>query len=142
MNWEELRKKYGLPTRTRRPPSNEEHLIQSACVRWFRLQYKQYLIWAVPNGGARNHVVAAQMKEEGQLPGVSDLVIVADHAILFVEMKTEKGKQSEYQIEFEKRITRLGFQYVVCRSFDDFKATVEHWLNEIQKRRNDATKEQ
>ena len=34
-------------------------------------------------------------------------------------MKTDKGKQSEYQKQFEDSVTNLGFEYVIWRSIDD-----------------------
>ena len=40
----------------------QEHNIQVACVNWFRYQFNNLLIYAVPNGGQRNAVVAAKLK--------------------------------------------------------------------------------
>jgi hypothetical protein len=37
-----------------------------------------------------------------------------------VEVKTEKGKQSEKQIEFEQIVLALGFAYLLVRSLNDF----------------------
>ena len=44
-----------------------EHSLQVCCVHWFRLQYPQYatLLFAVPNGGARNAITAGKLKAEG-----------------------------------------------------------------------------
>lgn len=44
-----------------------ESQIQKDCVTWFRLQYPKIgrLLFAVPNGGARNAKEAAIMKGEG-----------------------------------------------------------------------------
>ena len=62
------------------------------------------------------------------LAGFSDLIVVAFNSILFVEVKTEKGKQSASQKWFQSNIERLGFQYSVCRSLQDFQLTIERWL--------------
>jgi hypothetical protein len=106
-----------------------ESNIQKNSVIWFRLQYPQYLCFAVPNGGTRNAREAAIMKGEGVLAGVSDLVIIAKNKIAFVEMKTEKGKQTETQIQFQNKIENLGFSYFICRSLDDFIEKVTNFLS-------------
>lgn len=92
-----------------------------ACVNWFRYQYPKYLIFAVPNGGWRNAIVAAKLKAEGVLAGAADLIIVALDKVVFVEMKTAKGRQQESQKAFEAGVTRLGHPYYVCHSFDEFR---------------------
>lgn len=97
-----------------------EHNIQVACVRWFRLQFREYVIYAVPNGGQRNAVVAAKLKEEGAMAGVADLVIVAPNRHLYIEMKSPKGKQSPKQVEFQSRVQAMGHAYHVCHSLDEF----------------------
>ena len=50
-----------------------EHRLQVACVRWFRLQHPNVLIFAIPNGGQRNVVTAKRLKDEGVVAGVADL---------------------------------------------------------------------
>lgn len=112
----------------RRKPRHLEESIQIACVDWFRNRYEDYIIFAVGNGGSRNAIEAKNLKRSGVLAGVSDLIIIADHSILFVEIKTEKGKQSERQKEFQENIERLGFHYRICRSSEEFQIMVKHWL--------------
>jgi hypothetical protein len=108
-----------------------ESKIQQTCVHWFRLQYPQHVLFAVPNGGRRGKVEAAIMKGEGVLPGVADLYLAHPskgcHG-LFIEMKTEKGRQSNSQLLFEEKITERGYHYAVCRSLDEFMNTVNEYL--------------
>ena len=114
-------------------PQRHRHLegdIQEACVTWFRYAYPTYLIFAIPNGGTRNAREAAQIKREGALAGVADLIIVADNAVLFIEMKTKKNKQQESQKRFQEAVERLGHRYVVCHSLQEFQLAVERWLKE------------
>ncbi len=129
MKYDEFVKKAN-ESRLRRKPRHIESSIQTACVSWFRLQYPNYLCFSIPNGGSRNRIEAAHLKREGAMAGVSDLIVITPNAVLFVEMKTAKGKQSEYQKEFEKRVTTLGFEYKVCRSLQDFILTVEHFIKD------------
>lgn len=110
-----------------------ESKIQQRCVLWFRLMFPQYIIFAIPNGGSRNSIEAANLKREGALSGVSDLIVIARKSVLFVEMKTEKGKQQETQKKFQSNVENLGHQYVICRSLDNFQLTIKQWLKNIQK---------
>lgn len=117
----------------RKPRSKPRHLesqIQQSMVRWFRLQYPKYIIAAIPNGGQRNALEAKIMKGEGVLAGFSDLIIIANNNVLFVEVKTKDGYQSDLQKQFQSDVERLGFQYSVCRSLEDFMFTVEKWVKD------------
>lgn len=116
---------------TKHKPRHEESKIQQAVVRWFRLQYPKYIIAAVPNGGYRNTKEAAIMQREGILAGFSDLMIIAQHNVLFVEMKTKDGLQSDKQKEFQNKVSKLGFEYVICRSFEQSVLSIERWLKVI-----------
>lgn len=111
----------------------EEHIIQCACVRWFKYQYPQYIIFAVPNGGWRNVVVARKLKAEGVLAGVSDLIILAPHRAIFIEMKKSKGGvQGESQKTFQANVNRLGFEYYLCKGLDEFMSVITQlfgWRN-------------
>ena len=103
---------------------NIEHQLQVACVRWFRMQHPSVLIFAIPNGGQRNVITAKRLKDEGVVAGVADLFIVYANKFgyngLFVEMKTDKGRQTESQKEFERYCVTHNYKYEVCRSFDEF----------------------
>lgn len=98
----------------------KESQLQSACVRWFRYQYPQNLIFAVPNGGSRNLLEARNLKTQGVLAGVSDLIVIAPQKVIFIEMKIDKGRQNENQKTFQQKVEKLGFEYVVCRSIEEF----------------------
>ena len=58
--------------------NDEEHRLQCACVKWFRIQYPKlhYILFAVPNAGKRDPRIGAYMKEEGLLPGAPDLILL------------------------------------------------------------------
>lgn len=119
------------PITKHKTPQHEESKIQQAVVQWFRLQYPKYIIAAVPNGGYRNTKEAAIMQREGILAGFSDLIIIAQHNVLFVEMKTKDGLQSDKQKEFQNKVSRLGFEYVICRSFEQSVLAIERWLKVV-----------
>lgn len=63
------------------------------------------MIFAVPNGGARNPVVAAKLKLEGVTKGVPDTFI--PEWDLWIEMKKEKGgRESPEQKEMRTYLTK------------------------------------
>lgn len=122
----------------------EEHNIQSACVRWFNIQWPQYqgLLFAVPNGGARSKATAGKLKAEGVVAGVADLILMVPRCVkahddegwfntihaLCIEMKTAKGRQSPDQKEWQAKVEAKGYHYAVCRSLDDFMTVVNGYL--------------
>lgn len=121
----------------RRSPRDLEHRLQCACVRWFRLAYPQHHhnLFAVPNGGYRTPSTAAKIKAEGALPGVSDLILLiarGGYHGLLIEMKTDKGRQSEAQREWQRLIEADGYKYVVVRSIEEFIKVVTDYLNETR----------
>lgn len=126
-----------------------ESKLQAECVKWFRLQHRDKLIFAIPNGGSRNVMEAANLKRSGVLSGVSDLFIAEPSMIdvnlssdktsiyvpkfvtyhgMFIEMKYGKNKLQESQIKFSEIVLSKGYHFVTCYSFDDFKKEVENYL--------------
>jgi hypothetical protein len=110
-----------------------ESKMQINCVRWFRLQYPQYakLLFSVPNGGARKESEAKILKAEGATPGVADLVLLVGnktHHSLCLELKTEKGKQSPSQKEWQATAEQNGNKYVIVRSIYEFISEVKKYL--------------
>ena len=114
-----------------KPPT--ERQIQIQCVSWFRQRYPQVsdLFFSVPNGGARNAWTAKNLKDEGALAGVADLILLVPrhgYASLCIEMKKPGGRLSEAQKRFKASAEAFLSKYVVCYSFEEFKAVVEDFL--------------
>lgn len=111
--------------------SNQESRLQQACIKWVRYQYPDLIIYAVPNGGKRNAVTGAILKAEGVLAGVADLFVAKatpHHHGLYIEMKTAKGRQADSQRAFEQAVTREGYRYELCRSFEQFVTIIRTYL--------------
>ena len=111
-----------------------ESKMQINCVRWFRLQYPQFakLLFSVPNGGARLKSEAKILKAEGATPGISDLILLVpnkDYHSLCIECKTEKGKQSTSQKEWQEVAEQNGNKYVIVRSIYEFISTIKDYLS-------------
>jgi len=96
MSLEQMRELANSGVKQRRKQHDEEHQIQVACVRWFRLQYSKLSLnlFAVPNGGRRDKVTAGKLKAEGVVAGVADLLLLVPSGCfhgLAIEMKTRTG---------------------------------------------------
>jgi len=112
-------------------PKQSEHDLQVACINWFRYQYRGVVIYAVPNGGQRNVIVAQKLKAEGVLAGVPDLCVPAPrngHHGLYIEMKAGRNTTTDNQNEVIEKLKAEGYRCEVCRSFEEFKRVVEGYL--------------
>ena len=75
-----------------------------------------------------------QLKELGVRAGVPDLCFVLPDTesqfagtAAFIELKIEGGRQNDNQKLFERDCIKYCAPYVVCRSVDDVKETLEEW---------------
>ena len=104
-----------------------EDVIQAEIYKWYHNKYctklnnPRHSIFAVPNGGTRSKSEAMKFKATGLVSGVSDLIVVQPNRVLFVEVKTATGKQQPNQIDFQKRVELLGFEYLIVRNLKDFQ---------------------
>lgn len=109
-------------TKTACPSEHEE---QVRLVHWFKKNYPDVGIFAIPNGGHRNKVTAYKMKMEGQSKGVPDLFIPEWR--LFIEMKRQKGGSlSTEQKEWKEYLDSVGYRVEVCRGFEEAKKVIEN----------------
>jgi len=109
------------PTRKKR--NIEEFRLQCQCVEWFRLQYPNEIIFAIPNGGARGLIEAVNFKRMGVLAGIPDLFIARGNSTyngMVIEMKASKGKLSISQEELQGALTLKGYAYAVCKDLEEF----------------------
>lgn len=57
----------------------------------------------------------------GSYPGIADLYALKDGCTVWIEVKTQTGKQSKSQKAFELAVIYHGGIYLVARSLDDIK---------------------
>lgn len=80
----------------------------------------QHIIFSVPNESS-NAKEQVYKKSLGLIAGVSDLIIIRPDEVLFIEVKTETGRQSDKQKSFQSKIESLGFKYYLVRNLEQFK---------------------
>ena len=59
--------------------------------------------------------------DTGLPEGFSDLIILHNKTIYFVEVKTKTGRQRQSQIDFMNLVRNRGYVYIVARSVEDVK---------------------
>lgn len=120
----------------KRVHSESESRLQATCFAWFWNTYPEYrgLMFHVPSEGNRNSVIdGGRRKAMGIVAGVSDLIFMLPrHGYhgLCIEMKTETGKQSDKQKEWERKVTEQGYDYQITRSLSEFKTCVTNYIIE------------
>lgn len=89
------------------------------------------LLFAIPNGGSRNIIEAANLKKQGVTSGVSDVILLIPRkgfSSLCLEFKTPVGKQSNEQKIFQYEAEKAGNKYVVVRSVKEAIDTLSWYL--------------
>jgi len=82
------------------------------------------IIFSVPNE-SKSKKETLQKRAIGMLAGVSDLIIIETNRVIFVEVKTETGTQSQKQKDFQAKVEALGYCYLLVRSLEDFKNQIQ-----------------
>lgn len=89
-----------------------EGKLQEAVVQLLRLHGRYDIVWwACPNGEWRSVVTGARLKRQGVRAGATDLMFVIGRMFHGLELKTEVGKQSDSQKQFELDLVRAGGVY-------------------------------
>lgn len=116
-------------TQNKKPTRKKlEFQLQCQCVDWFRMQYPNEIIFAIPNGGSRNIVEAVNFKRMGVLAGVPDLFVPRGNSTyhgLFIEMKAGSGKLSESQSEISGILRTNGYAFSEVRTFEEFVTAIK-----------------
>lgn len=70
-----------------------------------------------PNGGKRDKVTAARLKQMGVRPGVADIIILHRGCPIAIELKIPKtGRQSENQKGFQAAWESQGGLYTIAKT--------------------------
>ncbi len=83
------------------------------------------IINELAGGGQGARIRMARSKKMGLRSGVSDLVAFPKGRVVFLEVKTPKGRLSKNQREFRDIVLALGLEYYVVRSVDEAALAVQ-----------------
>ena len=116
--------------------NSPEHNEQVALFKYIRfkansdIRYK--MIYAIPNGGHRNEIVAKKLKDEGVKAGVADVAVDVPcngYHGLKIEMKAGKNRVTKEQAEFLKMAAQFGYATAVCYTAEEAIKTIEAYLD-------------
>ncbi len=62
------------------------------------------------------------------VPGRPDMEAYKNGKVIFIEVKSKTGRQSDWQKAYQKKLEEHGMIYILARSVDDLKP----YLDEIQ----------
>lgn len=106
-----------------------EFLEQKAFINWFKSNYKDLIIFSIPNDGYRHN--GNKFVDTGLLKGIPDLEILFPNGkSLFIEMKKRDGKLNVNQKNLIPKIENLGFTVLIGYGFLDAKEKFENYLKE------------
>ena len=107
-----------------------ENKIQQMCYMWFfntfclKNSNPKSFCYSVPNEG-KDKMEQIMKKAIGMRKGVSDMVLMFPNGVhIYCEFKTEIGKQSDDQKEFEQICKSLGNEYHLIRSLEQFQDVI------------------
>lgn len=115
-------------------PVPDEHTEQVSLFRWWKRQYRSHpaLLFAIPNGGARDRITGKRLKDEGVRAGMPDICLPwpsgGCHG-LFIELKRQRGGTvSKAQAEALSALRKAGYRAEVCKGWQAARAVIENYL--------------
>ena len=107
-----------------------EHALQVAVAHMLAvvLDPAQTFWTALDHGaGKMTRASAGLRKARGVKAGLPDFIILAEHMLLGIELKVDKGRLSPAQVETGHHWLSLGHDCVVARSLEDVQEILEAW---------------
>lgn len=111
----------------KRSEATEQQAVVEYCF------YNRITIFAIPNGGSRNKLEAANLKRQGVKAGVPDLFVpVARRGFhgLFIEMKYGKNKTTPAQDDWLNTLNREGYLAKVCYGYAEAVELLKYYFAE------------
>ena len=106
--------------RGRVKPMSEAAIHKAVVAHWRALGVPGSLVATIPNMGA--------MGQHGLTKGLPDLMVMAPGLpVGFIELKAEKGRLSEAQLDFKMSCEGIGVPYALTFGRDEPIAILEKW---------------
>lgn len=90
-------------------------------------------IYHIPNEGKRSLATGGKLKAEGLKAGFPDIglpVAKRGYHGLYIEMKSQKGRLSPEQKEWQNRLTKYGNLSIVCYGFEEARDAILWYLGQ------------
>ena len=112
----------------------KEWELQKALVSFVRLQYPNVFLLTVQSECKRTPKNAAIAKAMGLTAGIPDLIFaepVGEWVGLALELKVEKNKLSQVQVEFMRKLQAKGWMVVEIRDLNSGISTINYYFKKI-----------
>ena len=100
--------------------SNKEHNIQNE----IRLWCGQHGLLCFRCNVGKVQCIDGTWFDSGLPEGFSDLIVLANNTVYFVEVKTKIGQQRKAQVQFQDIVTKHGYTYIVARCKEDIENAI------------------
>ena len=116
----------------KRKNGSPEHDIQVKLVALLE-SIQPVPLYSATVGGARLAIhTAKKMKEAGYSKGIPDMLVFEPkgmYAGLAIEVKTDKGRASEEQLEWSRSLNSRGWRAEICKGFEECADVVCEYFN-------------
>ena len=124
------------PRPAQRKKGAPEGRIQAECVKiaWNEYPQTRGLYYAIPNENSRvdsNSATGAIRRSMGVVAGCADTYLAMARGGffgLYIEFKSEIGRQRKEQVEFQQRVEQQGYKYVVVHSVEEWRKEWDEYL--------------
>lgn len=105
----------------------EDHLHIQVC-NYLKAQYPKVVWLHVPNEGKRSKFERWKFKVLGAKAGFPDIAIFTGHGNLVIELKIKPNNPNPNQIAWLLALESLGWETVVCYTFEEAKEVIDGFL--------------
>ena len=108
-----------------------EDALQQKCIFWFHNTYPKLrgLLFAVPNGGARDGKQGKLLKLTGVVSGVSDLMLLYNGRPYCIELKKdEEASLSPKQKKWRDKVEKQNIDYYRIDTLFEFQTLIKNLI--------------
>lgn len=106
-----------------------EYSLHVTVADYLRARCPRLTWWHSHQSGHLSMVERAKAKRMGRRAGVPDFTFILppNGRTAFIELKADKGRQSETQALFEEAAKKAGALYALCRSVEEVEGVLRAW---------------
>ena len=109
--------------------SEDQLCVQCFTWAWNERPHTRGFILHIPNGGYRNKIEAAKLKQMGVLPGFPDYqLILPGGRIVLLEAKTKTGSLSKAQKELHDLYSHNYIPVNIFRSLEEWQSLIDFYF--------------
>lgn len=108
-------------------PRQTEAALHRSIARYLDIVLAEPAFCTTFPAGGGGKARGGKLKAMGLVPGVPDILIVANGRAYWVEIKTATGRLSDDQKATIARLESNGARVCVCRSIDDVRQALADW---------------